>query len=301
MTVSVIIPTYNRPHLLERAIASVRTAARGRPVPIIVVDDASTLSVPPLDASDITVVRQVVNEGPRAARNKGLSLVTTPWAIMLDDDDVLRSDAVETVLHTLESGQWESFAVIQFACSEGNLAREYLLADLHSYVRSELHGEFTPVVNCNFFAQHALRYPIYRAAGGESLLWWQIARDFGGIPTFRRRIVDVLSDAEDRLTSLHMRLDRSESQFLFCHDRLLIFGDWISKHYPSEYRKMFLTTAAYSWLSGRSDVLLSRIDETPYRSFRKILRAGDAVVGRPIRGLARLWLGYRRLARRARS
>jgi len=87
--VSVIIPTYNRRELVQRAIGTV--LAQTRPVQeIIVVDDGSTDGTGQALASAfgerIRVVRQD-NAGVSSARNHGLRLARGRYLALLDSDD----------------------------------------------------------------------------------------------------------------------------------------------------------------------------------------------------------------------
>ena len=70
--VSLIIPTFNRPHLLPRAVESAQRA--GRDVEVIVVDDASSDGTASVCASlhDIKYLRVDRNQGVAGARNVGL-------------------------------------------------------------------------------------------------------------------------------------------------------------------------------------------------------------------------------------
>jgi glycosyltransferase involved in cell wall biosynthesis len=86
--VSLIIPTFNRPHLLPRAVESARRA--GRDVEVIVVDDASTDRTAEVCAAlrDIKYVRLDRNQGVAGARNVGLLVSTGDFIGFLDDDDL---------------------------------------------------------------------------------------------------------------------------------------------------------------------------------------------------------------------
>ena len=93
MAVSVVIPCFNHGRTLERAVVS---ALRQDDVhEIILIDDASTddsLEVGrALAARDsrLQVYSQPVNSGPGAARNRGVSLATSPFICFLDADDEL--------------------------------------------------------------------------------------------------------------------------------------------------------------------------------------------------------------------
>ncbi len=85
--ISVIIPTYNRAHLLPRAIESVLNQSLP-PKEIIVVDDGSTdntLNV--LDQyPDINIIEQR-NNGVSSARNIGIERSSVEWVTFLDSDD----------------------------------------------------------------------------------------------------------------------------------------------------------------------------------------------------------------------
>ena len=84
-TVSVVIPTCNRPALLERALASVRAQTLA-PDEIIVVDDGDAHPVRPRRDG----VRVITNSRPRGAsgaRNCGAAQARAPLLAFLDDDD----------------------------------------------------------------------------------------------------------------------------------------------------------------------------------------------------------------------
>ena len=88
-TVSVIIPTYNRAHLLPRALESV-LAQTFEDLEVLVVDDGST------DGTEAVVtgyddrvryLRQPQNAGVSAARNRGLREARGEFVAFLDSDD----------------------------------------------------------------------------------------------------------------------------------------------------------------------------------------------------------------------
>jgi hypothetical protein len=87
-SVSVIIPTYNRPHLLPRAIES--AFAAGTDVEVVVVDDASKDETAELCRAldGIKYVRLEENRGVAGARNAGVLASSAECIALLDDDDV---------------------------------------------------------------------------------------------------------------------------------------------------------------------------------------------------------------------
>lgn len=86
--VSVVIPTYNRAHLLSRAIYS--ALAQDCPeLEVIVVDDGSTDETPRLITQFETVraIRFERNRGGAAARNAGIKAARGEFVAFLDSDD----------------------------------------------------------------------------------------------------------------------------------------------------------------------------------------------------------------------
>jgi glycosyltransferase involved in cell wall biosynthesis len=100
--VSLIIPTFNRPHLLPRAVNSALQA--GSSVEVIVVDDASTDETASVcqSLSDIKYVRLDSNKGVAGARNEGLRASTSEYVGFLDDDDLRLPNSLDVQLNLLE-------------------------------------------------------------------------------------------------------------------------------------------------------------------------------------------------------
>ncbi|RKP58454.1 glycosyltransferase family 2 protein [Pararobbsia silviterrae] len=88
---SIVIPTHNRPALLERALNSIRSQRSALPCEIIVVSDAAhadndAVCLRALGPEDIQVRRNGA-PGPSASRNLGISLASGRYLMFLDDDD----------------------------------------------------------------------------------------------------------------------------------------------------------------------------------------------------------------------
>ena len=86
--ITVVIPTFNRAHLVERAIESALRQTL-QPSQVVVVDDGSTDGTAEVCANyskSIEYVRQS-NQGVSAARNCGIRLARYPWTAFLDSDD----------------------------------------------------------------------------------------------------------------------------------------------------------------------------------------------------------------------
>jgi glycosyltransferase involved in cell wall biosynthesis len=107
--VSVIIPTYDRPHLLPRAVASARAA--GADVEIIVVDDASIDETAEVcrQMPKITYVRLERNQGVAGARNIGIFTARSKYIAFLDDDDRRLPGSLDLQVEALRSNPAAGF------------------------------------------------------------------------------------------------------------------------------------------------------------------------------------------------
>ena len=105
-TASIIIPTYNRPQLLPRAVESARAA--GTDVEIIVVDDASkdeTASVC-RELSGIRYIRLEHNQGVAGARNVGILASSSGYIAFLDDDVTVDLSWLQNLTASLQNAAW---------------------------------------------------------------------------------------------------------------------------------------------------------------------------------------------------
>ncbi|MEI8573178.1 glycosyltransferase family 2 protein [Methylomonas sp. LW13] len=105
--VTVIIPTHNRPDLLDEAISSVvnQTLADCE---IIVVDDCSTPPVNPAQIQEkfgtkIKVLRHPASLGGATAKNTGIKAASGKYIAFLDDDDLYAPTYLEKAVSTLEN------------------------------------------------------------------------------------------------------------------------------------------------------------------------------------------------------
>lgn len=101
--VSVIIPTFNRRERLSRALASVM-AQEDVCFEVIVVDDGSTDGTAEMIRKDFPSVNYVyqTNQGPSAARNRGIERARGEWIAFLDSDDEWTSEKLRTQLYYFE-------------------------------------------------------------------------------------------------------------------------------------------------------------------------------------------------------
>lgn len=102
--VSVILPTFDRPDLLPRAVGSV-LAQTHADLELIVIDDGSREDVEPVLAPfadhRIRLVRLPQNRGLSAARNAGLAAARGAHLAFQDDDDVWHPEKLARQLRVL--------------------------------------------------------------------------------------------------------------------------------------------------------------------------------------------------------
>ena len=97
LNISVVIPVYNRPDLLNRALSSVSKQTT-QADEVLVVDDGSSSSP---DLSDfhedleIHCLRREKNLGVSAARNWGIQQARGKWIALLDSDDEWEPEKLE--------------------------------------------------------------------------------------------------------------------------------------------------------------------------------------------------------------
>jgi len=86
---TVIIPTYNRVEILDSAIQSVLSQSF-QDYEILIVDDGSTDDTADAVRQYGEKIRYIYqeNQGPGAARNKGISVATGEYVVFLDSDDL---------------------------------------------------------------------------------------------------------------------------------------------------------------------------------------------------------------------
>lgn len=103
ITVSVIIPCYNRAHTIGEAIASVHAQTRV-PLELIVVDDASTDgSAEIAERAGARVIRLPENRGNSFARNAGIQAALGDAIAWLDSDDYWEPHHLATVAALLDA------------------------------------------------------------------------------------------------------------------------------------------------------------------------------------------------------
>jgi len=263
-TFTVVIPTYNRAHLVGRAIGSVleqRVESE-----ILVVDDASTDNTTEVVKSlypEVRYLRQNENLGPGPARTLGLRNATNRWVIMLDDDDTLLPGALELLSASIDLfSNAHVYPVLQFARSNGLLHRPFAIVDLDEYFLGSISGDFVPVIQAQRFFKLGLSFPDSRI-GVEHLLWWKVAYLYG-IPTWSNVVAQLHSDAPNRLTSVQQQIIYARKH-AEAHDMTLTaYGTLLKERAPGRYYKDQLGAVIYWLLAGERNLARTRLKQKDY-------------------------------------
>nr|WP_279326007.1 glycosyltransferase family 2 protein [Bacillus sp. FJAT-47783] len=105
--ITIVIPTYNRAHLLTNALESVFNQSLQN-WKLLIIDDASTDDTESMIQSYMNKDNRVhyykmeQNKGVCHVLNKALDLVDTEYMVQLDSDDWLEKDALEELLKNME-------------------------------------------------------------------------------------------------------------------------------------------------------------------------------------------------------
>ena len=120
-SVSVIIPTFNRPALLAQAVKSVLEQTC-RALEIIILDNGSDaehlneLSKIGNSNDLINLVRLQSNKGPGHARNIGIEKSKGDWILFLDDDDILAPDFLEACFESIRFEENVEMIIARAVC-----------------------------------------------------------------------------------------------------------------------------------------------------------------------------------------
>lgn len=108
---TIVVPVYNREHLVERTLNSIK-AQTYRPLNLIVVDNNSTdstlstilqwCSANNSEDFSVTVAMEPI-PGAAAARNAGLRMVNTTWTMFFDSDDVMLPSHVSRIMNAIDN------------------------------------------------------------------------------------------------------------------------------------------------------------------------------------------------------
>lgn len=255
MGLSVIIPTYNRKHEIERSMSS---ALRLKAFidEVIVVDDCSTDGTSEYIKEhfpQVSLYRLNENSGVCVARNYGISKCSSQYAVFLDSDDELLPDAAKTIYEQIESyhGENKDPAVFFFLMDKAKISDETLdHINQEKIIKQAVSGNAATVINIPSFLSKKYTYPEdVSKVGGEHLLWLRICRN-ENIPIFNKAISIEHDDAQNRLTSPDTQVNKAKYHAILQEQTIIEFGNLYKRYNINDYFLRLNACSIYWKLAG---------------------------------------------------
>ncbi len=264
ITISVVIPSYNRAHHLERTIDSVLAQSRSADE-IIIVDDGSTDNTRVLLESKYPQTQTIYqnNKGVSAARNTGIRQAKNSWIALLDSDDswhveklALQAEALKTnpeylICHTneiwLRDGKFlnqgkkhekRGGQLFQHCLPLCTISPSSVIISKQIFDEVGLFDEDLPACeDYDMWLRICCRYPVYyiekpltnKYGGHED----QLSRKYWGIDRFR--IVALQKIIE----SSHLNESDRQAAINMLLKKIAIFLKGAKKHGNNEYCEKF--------------------------------------------------------------
>jgi glycosyltransferase involved in cell wall biosynthesis len=108
--VSVVIPTRNRPELVQRAVKSALKQTLSQIEVIVVIDGAdgvTSVALAELDDARLKVIELPTNQGSCFARTTGVNAASAEWIAFFDDDDEWMPEKLELQLQAAKQSQYK--------------------------------------------------------------------------------------------------------------------------------------------------------------------------------------------------
>ncbi len=222
MRISIVIPTYDRKDLLRRCL----TAATGQDYPdceVIVVDDGSTDGTGEMvqqEFPQVRYIRQEPNQGPAAARNRGIEAATGEIVAFTDDDCLVPPD----FLSRLADGY-----------------RRYpKVAGVGGYLEAP-----DDLMQGNIFAQYEayVTHQVYRAGPGEYLGGFECPAGGTNSMSYRKEVLTTVGVFDETFpvpggedADLKWRVVQQGCQLLYVPVKVVHLQPYTLRHFWHQYR-----------------------------------------------------------------
>ncbi|WP_313128016.1 glycosyltransferase family 2 protein [Anaerocolumna sp.] len=177
---SVIMPTYNRAHIIKRAIKSVLNQSYTN-WELIIVDDGSQDNteevIKNIRNDKIRYIKLMDNRGVNTARNVGIELADSDYITFLDSDDEFLENTLEIAYTIIKKYmEYNVFAFKTNTNKKPNDKIDYITKlDFKEIIRGKKNrGEHLFIVKTS----EIKKYKFYDGInGGESILWLKMAQN----------------------------------------------------------------------------------------------------------------------------
>lgn len=196
---SVVLPSFNRRALLERAVCSFIRQEVGQDAELVIVDDGSTDGTSNFLRESVShpLIRSYrfeVNKGVNASRNLGVSLARGKYVLFLDSDDSLCPHSLSKIMQTLAGHP--DLKLFCFKVLDESTHKPYLLncpqneqlITFDDFFSEEFAGDYAHVVRKEVF----IKYPFFEDFRAEEFLnWFRIFKEYGPAKFFDVPVVYV--------------------------------------------------------------------------------------------------------------
>lgn len=128
--VTAVVPTHNRPELMQRAVESVLSQQYAGDIEVIVVFDACEPFEPPVVVPPSRTLRIVANNRSRGlagARNTGITEALHPYVAFLDDDDYWLQGKLQAQMERFAEGSGTVLVGTAMVVNDGERTHERLV------------------------------------------------------------------------------------------------------------------------------------------------------------------------------
>ncbi len=255
--VTVLLPTYNRAHLLPRAIRSVLNQTYPH-FELIIVDDGSTDDTPKVIKAfrdrRIRYIRHDENRGILAVRNTGLDAARGDYITKVDDDDELVPEALEIAVNELRrlvprGVHYVVFDVLDVErnrLSGAGPRRERLLT-FEDFLCERVTGDYWGIITRELIDGERFDEQLY---GGEKIMWLKLRRKTA---TYYKPMVLYRahrSHGGARMSALKRRLENAHRVAMTEAQYLEAYGDDLNKLCPRVLSRRLARLGFYQTLSG---------------------------------------------------
>jgi len=125
---SIIILTYDHLDDTRRCLSSLEPVMERGDTEVIIVDNASTDGTPQYISQTYPLIHLTVNpvnRGVAAARNQGIAQATAPTLLILDNDTIATTRAIDGMMAYLESHPQVGLCACRLTDTEGNVQRSF--------------------------------------------------------------------------------------------------------------------------------------------------------------------------------
>ncbi|NQN51119.1 glycosyltransferase family 2 protein [Streptococcus suis] len=156
--ISIIIPNFNRGHLLKDVLETVSNQTY-QPLEIIVIDDASTDDsieiIQSLQKSipNLLLFQQEINSGANACRNLGVDQATGKFIAFLDSDDYFLPNKIEKQMEVFNQYPEIGFVVTGFGAKTVKVLAEGVIPLKETLLQNNLGGFSTVMVKKSLYLE----------------------------------------------------------------------------------------------------------------------------------------------------